>query len=302
MKKIFLLLVALYVIVGSTLDTLQVRADGANDDLTASVSVGTSAPTVGTITCVDGSTLTLSAETTKLLNCSATISDLNGYADISSVRGVFHNSSAESGASDTRDNYKNATCAFTNAGSGTTRDVQCTFSIWYHANPAAWTVYFNATDSGGLTGSNTTTVTLNSLVALNVSETSISFGTVSLGGTSSEITTNIKNTGNVVIDLNINESLYSGYMNCTDTGSDDIQTNAASTGVRYNTTTGFSFAATSWNLTSTNPLADVNWVESSDSGTPTAPSNPLYWLIKLPASGLTGSCSTTVRISAAQSA
>ncbi|NOR84842.1 hypothetical protein GQ473_01885 [archaeon] len=305
MKKsisLFCIILSLYIVVVFVLDTPSVLADGANDDLSANVTIGTSGPSVGAITCVDGATITLNAETTKILNCSATITDSNGYQDISSVRGTFYNSTTESETGDTQDNYKNATCAFTNAGSGTDRNIECTFTVWYHANPADWTVYFNATDAGELTGNNTATITVNTLVALNVTESIIDFETVALGGTSNEITTAIKNTGNVIIDLNINETLYNGYMNCTDADSDDIQTDAAGTGIRYNTTASFAFDDTSWNLTATNSLADVSWAESSDSGAPTAPTNNLYWLLKLPSSGLKGDCSTVVRISAAQDA
>jgi len=276
-----------------------VIADTSND-VSANVTVGGEAPTVSTITCVDGATLTLNAETTKLLNCSATITDLNGYEEIDSVRGVFYNSSAEDDSEDYTQNYKNGTCFFTEAGSGTDRDVECTFTVWYHANPNDWTVYFNAT-AGSDTAINTTTVTVSDLVALNVTETEIDFGSVDLGENSSQITTVIKNTGNVDIDLNINETLYNGGMYCTDVASDNITTDAASTGVRYNTTTGFIFADTVSNLTDTNPLYDFNLGEASDTGAPTAPTDDLYWLIKLPASGLTGSCSTTVRISATAS-
>ncbi len=294
------LIVSIYLTVVFVLDSPNVLADGDNDDLDANVTIGTAAPSVGAISCVGGTTLTLNAETTKLLNCSATITDSNGYQDIISVRGTFHNSTSESDGGDTRDNYKNATCVFTNTGSGTDRNIECAFTVWYHANPADWTVYFNATDNGGLTGNNTATITVDTLIALNVTETAIDFETVALGGTSNEITTAIKNTGNVIIDLNINETLYGGYMNCTDADSDDIQTDAAGTGIRYNTTTSFTFSDTPWNLTASNPLVNVSWAEADESSTPTAPTNDLYWLLKLPSSGLKGDCSTVVRISAAQ--
>ena len=300
MKKSFLLLVGLYVLVVFALDIPGVVADGPNDDLTADVTVGTSAPSVGTITCIDDP-LTLGAETTVLHNCSATITDTNGYENINSVRGTFFGSGSEGDSADTRSNYKNATCHFTNAGSGTTRNVECSFTVYYHADPASWTVYFNATDDGGLTGTNTDTLDVNTLVALNVTNTTIPFGTVALGGTSNQINMTIKNTGNVDIDLNINESLYNGVMYCTDGGSDNITTDDTSTGVKYNMTDGFSFDATTSNLTSTNLLLEFNLVEADQSGAPTAPTDDLYWLIKLPSTGLTGSCSTTVRISAAES-
>ncbi len=297
MKKLSLFLLILCALAAAL--GPNVIADVSND-VSANVTIGGEAPTVGAITCVDADPFTLNAETTKLLNCSATITDLNGYEDIDSVRGTFYNSTTEIETGDTRDNYKNGTCHFTEAGSGTDRDVECSFTVWYHANPNDWTVYFNAT-AGTDTAINTTTITVDSLIALNVSETEIDFGSVDMGDNSSEITTTIKNTGNVIIDLNINESVYNGYMNCTDVASDDIQTDAASTGVRYNTTTGFIFADTVSNLTDTSPLFDLNLAEADQNGDPTATSDDLYWLITLPASGLTGSCSTTVRISATAS-
>ncbi len=293
MKKLslfLLILCALAAALGSN-----VIADTSND-VSANVTIGGEAPTVGAITCIDADPFTLSAETTKLLNCSATITDLNGYEDIDSVNGFFYSSATVDDGADTRDNYENGTCYLT-TGSGTTREAECTFTVWYHANPTDWTVYFNAT-AGNDNVTNTTTITVDSLIALNVTETEIDFGSVDLDGTSDQVNITIKNTGNVVIDLSINESVYNGYMNCTDIASDDIQTDAASTGVRYNTTDAFTFDDTVSNLTDTSPSFDFNLAEADGSGSPTATSDDLYWLIKLPATGLTGSCSTTVRISA----
>lgn len=277
----------------------QVIADGDNDNLTTTVTVQNSAPTVGSITCTPSS-LTPTAETTAMLNCTATITDLNGYQDLTGVRAEFYNDSLGASSNYTK-HYNNATCILYNNVT-TTSTAECTFSTYYHANPAAWTIYLNATDSAVNTGSNTNTVTVNQLTALNVTNTSIPFGSVNLGAQSSEITTAIKNTGNVNIDLNINESLYGGQMACNGVGSANITTDAGSTGVRYNTTSGFNFDTAPWKLTGSNNLRDVNFTKSYvGSGTATPPQYNLYWLIKLPASGISGTCTTTTRISAAAS-
>ncbi len=295
-EEIVSLIYVLFVLIAVGLP--QAIADGDNDNLTTTVTVSNSAPTVGAITCP--SSLTPTAETTVTLNCNATVTDLNGYQDLAGVRAEFYNDSLGASANYTK-HYNNATCILTDNVT-TTSVAKCTFNIYYHASPVIWTIYFNATDSSGSTGSSTNTVTVNQLTALNVTNTSIPFGSVSLGAQSSEITTAIKNTGNVNIDLNINESLYGGQMACNGVGSANITTDAASTGVRYNLTSGFNFDTAPWKLTESNDLRDVNFTKSYvGTGTATPPQYNLYWLIKLPASGISGTCTTTTRISAAAS-
>lgn len=271
-----------------------VIADGDYDDLTTSVTVQNDAPSVGTITC-DPSPFQPDAEASKIINCTATVGDINGYEDLMGIRGEFYNDSLGAANNYTK-HYNNATCAFTNNGTTSTNStVECTFNVYFHADPAYWTIYLNVSDSSGATANNTNTVQVQQRIALNVTETAISFGTVSLGTESSQVTTTIKNTGNVMLDLNINESVNAGYMPC-DVGS--LQTDAASTGVRYNTTNSFDYDSASWKLTSGNDLRDLNWAKSSEAASSTPPEYSLYWKLKLPSTGLSGSCSTTTRISA----
>jgi len=89
-------------------------------------------------------------------------------------------------------------------------------------------------------------------------------------------------------------------MSCDGSGSADIVTNAADTGVRYNTTDGFTFSDTTWKLSSSNDLADVNWQKSDEQTVTVPPEYNLYWKIKIPASGVSGLCTTTTRISATE--
>ncbi|MEA3342826.1 MAG: hypothetical protein U9Q92_01545 [archaeon] len=297
--KYFVLLYLLLLLV--VLATPAVLADGLNDNLTTYVIVGNAAPTVGEITCDPPSTITLTAETSTLLNCTATVSDNNGYENLMGIRGEFYNDSL--GASDNyTKHYNNATCLFTSNGTTDTNStVECTFSIYFHANPAEWTIYFNVSDAAGDTGSNTGTITVASLTALNVTETVINFGNLDLDETSAQQNTTIKNTGNVELDIRINESSHGGNMSCDGVGSADINTSATSTGVRYNTTNAFIFDEADWELTSNNNLIEVNWSKSYDGGSTTPPGYDLYWLIKVPSSGVSGNCSTVTRITATAS-
>ncbi len=296
--KYFVLLYLLLLLV--VLATPAVLADGLNDNLTTYVIVGNAAPTVGAITCIPTS-VTLAAETSTLLNCTATVSDNNGYENLMGIRGEFYNDSLGDEDNYTK-HYNNATCLFTKNGSiSTDSEVECTFSIYFHANPGEWTIYFNVTDAAGDTGSNTNTVTVASLTALNVTETVINFGDLDLDETSVQQTTTIKNTGNVELDILINESSHGGNMTCDGVGSANINTSATSTGVRYNTTDGFTFDEAEWKLTSDNNEIDINWSKSYDGASTTPPGYDLYWLIKVPDSGVSGNCSTVTRITAQES-
>ncbi len=276
-----------------------VIADGADDNLTTTVIVGNDPPTVGTITC-NASSYTPIAESSFFFNCTATVSDNNGYEDLTAIRGEFYNDTRGFPDNYTK-HYSNDTCTFISNASATDRTVDCRFEIYFHANPADWTIYFNVTDASGDTGNNTNTITINTLTALNVTETEINFGNVDLGETSIQQNTTIKNTGNVELDIKINESLHGGNMDCTDVASDDINTSATSTGVRYNTTNAFNFTETTWKLSSGNDLLDLNWSKSYAGGSTTPPGYDLYWLIKLPADSISGTCTTTTRISATAS-
>ncbi|MCK5698612.1 MAG: hypothetical protein KAH93_02105 [Candidatus Aenigmarchaeota archaeon] len=277
-----------------------VIADGADDNLTTTVTVGNDPPTVGEVTC-NSSSFTPIAESTILLNCTATVSDPNGYQDLGGIRAEFYNDTRGDDANHTI-HYYNDTCLFTQNGTTSTNStVECLFTIYYHANPADWTMYFNVTDGDGESGNNTETITIQSLTALNVTNTTIPFGDVGLGEESAQITTTIKITGNVNLDLNINESLYGSNMSCDGVGSANITTNAATTGVRYNTTDSFTFDDTTWKLSSGNDLADVNWSKSNEVSSTVPPEYNLYWKIKIPASGVSGTCTTTTRIAATES-
>lgn len=296
--KYFVLLYLLLLLV--VLATPAVLADGLNDNLTTYVIVGNAAPTVGAITCVPAS-VTLAAETSTLLNCTATVSDNNGHENLMGIRGEFYNDSLGANNNFTK-HYNNATCLFTSNGTSPKNStVECTFSIYFHANPADWTIYFNVSDAAGDTGNNTGTITVASLIALNVTETVINFGNVALDGTSLQQNTTIKNTGNVELDILINESSHGGNMTCDGVGSANINTSDTSTGVRYNTTNGFVFDEAAWKLSSGNDFININWSKSDNGTGTTPPGYDMYWLIKVPDSGVSGNCSTVTRITAQES-
>lgn len=187
-NKIAILLTLLLVVSGGT------PAAFATD---ASAAVDNEAPTVDSVSL--DATFAPSAGTTTAVAVTITVSDGNGYQDISSVDvtvykpdGTLHVASA---------------AATSNAdGSGTTQTYSYTFNMQFYHDPATGGAKYNvtatATDAAAATSAATTTgFNYTALAALNLSASSISFGTISPGARSSTSTLSVSNYGNVRIDI-----------------------------------------------------------------------------------------------------
>ena len=148
----------------------------------------------------------LSACSTVVLWCNATITDDDGWEDIDVVNATFWDPAAttEDASDDNSSHYTNYTCSL---GTNTTANdvpANCSFTLWYYANPVDWTCKIYANDTSGNVDSNsTTTVTINTLRALDA-ENTINFGSLAPGATSpSDVNNTVTNCGNAIIDLNL---------------------------------------------------------------------------------------------------
>jgi len=164
----------------------------------------------------------LTAGSTASVSCTATITDLDGYLDISNVSATFYRTSIGYAAANDDNNHYSANCSG-GSGSGTTQPFTCLYSIWFHAdgtdadspNPSDdWTCRVTPSDSDGEGTSATDAIEMNSISALEISVSSINFaGDYIPGentGSTNEITT-LSNAGNIPIDVEI-----SGDPMCTD--------------------------------------------------------------------------------------
>lgn len=282
-----------------------VSASQSDENITTNVTVSNVAPTVGAITC-DPSSLTPTAGSNTMVSCLATLSDDNGYGDINQSKLItnfwFNETKVETSDDDLNDHYSNGTasnvatdCTWTDA-SGTNITVNCSYTTRYYIDPTVspdiWTVKFVVNDTEDATGSNELAdYTVNSMLGLDVKETSIEYGTLALGDTSLEQITNITNWCNQLIDVDLRESEHSGQLYCPDTDT-NIITNATSTGIRFNDTSSFAFVnGTALTGTSTTFAAfDLNYYDASGT-TDGESASSLYWLIKIPDTGVGGTCS-----------
>jgi len=187
-----------------------------------------------------------------------------------------------------------AECNLGPCGGSSDSDVTttCAFSMWYVADPTDSTSYYPAetwkatvqpADDDNATSSTegTTGNKMNSYLAYAlVTNTTLDYGTVGLGNTSSEATTTVKAIGNVGLDNEI-----SG-LNMTSGGNTIIidQQHAS-------TTSGFAWS-TGITATTT-PAQELEIDCKKTTATNTAATSSTYWLIKIPGTQAAGTYSGT---------
>lgn len=241
------------------------------------------APTVGTVTVTDP--IDLSAGSTKAITCNATFSDADGWANVSSVNATLWDvaASAEGNADDSNDHYTNASCSIGTNTSESDAPATCTFDLQYYANNGTWTCKIRAYDAAA-SGTNQTNTTINTLLALNIPST-INFGTMSLGDTSTNTTeneTSVENYGNVLIDVDLSGddmSCSSGTIPVGNIKYSDTDNTA------YASMTALTTSATTLNL---NVAQRTNGVSTKTT----------YWKIQIPSTGVGGSCTNTITFTA----
>lgn len=156
---------------------------------------------------VDGSedyeSIMLEPNQTTLLSCWGTAFDLDGMDDLNNLTAVIYSDSVNRfGDENLSVLYRNDTCDTTNLK--TTGDWNCTFSVQYFAEPTDWTCIINLTnmDLEFYNDTINTTSIVEDLVALEVHNKTIDFGTRAVGEEyDAETEVLFYNTGNVVLDL-----------------------------------------------------------------------------------------------------
>ncbi|MFA5348959.1 MAG: hypothetical protein WC309_01145 [Candidatus Paceibacterota bacterium] len=296
MKQSTIIAVLFWAIVGiiicsSILSTSSVIAD--SDTANTLTVIGNATPTVVINSQTTPITL-IEDGYTAVAWATATVSDNNGCDEVkfaTSIVAVFYDSAtvATSCSANGRNCYPNAstTCAFSSTdpcdGVGDTSvGWSCYVNPWHYANESAsWTWYIAASDASSTASSTSGFVTVSPLLALNVTETEIDYGTLALNTLSNQTTTTVENTGNdTALDVGIKESVS---FDCNvGTIAPQYEHFSQSSGFAYGEGTA---------LWSTSTTIDADIVQGSD-GTET-PSEPVYWLLTTPADGVSGSCQGT---------
>ncbi len=239
------------------------------------VLAGPAVPSVSNLTATDP--VDLSACSTVVIWCNATVSDGDGWEDVDNVNATLWDDSVtnEGDSDDNSNHYTNYSCTLGTNTSLNDVPANCSFTVQYYANPAEWTCKIYANDTSSNVDSNSTAdVTVNTLRALDA-ENTINFGSLAPGANSSaDINNTITNCGNVAIDLNLSGTNL--------TNASASVTNISVTNVKYN--------VTDWNqdysdnMTSLLYLDDTRTEFSLAKRTNGESNQTTYWKIGMPAS------------------
>jgi len=237
----------------------------------------------------DAASITLTENTTTSVVCTATVTDDDGFADITSVEAKLYRTGVGAGAADDTNNHYtlsgDANC-IPSGGSGTTENYSCTFAVQFFAEPTDigsiyaadnWTCQITPSDSEGAGTANSDTIEMDTTLALNVTA-EIAYGTLGLGNNSgaSPQTAVVTNTGNAIMDPQVSSA---ADMGCTGAGTIPVANQEYSaTTFTYGSGTDLSSTPTTLNLilpkpTSTTPVTD-----------------DCFWGIGIPGTGVGGSC------------
>lgn len=196
----------------------------------ATIAGGNTLPIASAVSIDSGATsVTLTENTTKNVVCAGTVTDSDGFADISTVGAFLYRTGVgTTSASDNNNLYRlygDSQCV-PSSGSGNSETYTCTFPVQYYADATdagspnsadTWSCELHPRDAVATGTPATDTTEMASLIALNVSAT-IAYGSVDANtdtGTTNQTTT-VTNTGNRDMDPQL-----SG-VNMTDGGSNTI--------------------------------------------------------------------------------
>lgn len=260
-----------------------------NEELTYTLNTsGNSAPVASSVSIDSGAeTVVLTGGTTKNVVCAGTVTDTDGYEDITSVTAKLYRSGVGAGAGDDNENHYTLTgdsdCV-PSGGSSNTETYTCTFDIYFYADPTDdgsdyaaqnWGCEMTPSDGDGAGTADTDTIEMGTLQSISVSST-INFGSVSPGqnSTGDHITT-VTNTGNVEIDFKVS----GGSLSCTTRGTIPVGSQEYSlSSFNYGDGTDLSDSEANINASLVKPT----------SGSPSVTDN-LYWQVAVP-TGVEGGC------------
>jgi len=269
--------------------SFNVRADTASGNVT----IQNTAPTMGTVTLLNQAAadeaITLSAGGTVVVTASATVTDVNGGASVSSASGtLYHSTSTSGGADDENIHITNSSCVL-GTPSGNDILATCSFTMNFMALGGTWTANLTAVDDSSAQVSGTDDNTVNDLAGLDVVEATIDFGSLELGANSSTgADMTVRSQGNVQIDAQYSGNNYTCTVGTIDVGN----TNYGLTDVSYDELTTALTAdpttQTAFDL-GVRGVATANGANSDENE---------YLGIKIPTSGVSGTCTNTLTVTA----
>jgi len=303
--KPFLILMAISLSGIIIFQTIALTGYLTNETIPANVTIGNEEPTVGNVTCSSGASphvITPLPCQNQTVNCWALVTDLNGANDIRNVTGDLgvdvsgKRACNDFWASNPTICYFSSNCTYTGINS-TTRNYTCAFNdfryfarVDYSMAKNNWSARLDATDSEGTTaGWSYYLEYVENLTAIDVQETFLNFGTMTLGETTSndsEVNSTIANCGNGDMYVNVSGT----DLPCNTQGTIPVGN------LKYNGTYGSEYVDDIALTTSSSMIPyfksfdDVIDYAINDAGS----KDQVSWQISIPATGVKGLCAGNV--------
>jgi hypothetical protein len=141
------------------------------------------------------------------VNCSADISDQDGDGDLVSAWAyLWHESVAIGDGDDPQNHFYNDSCAITGVDGDNNAKVDCLFTLSFYTWNGSWTCNLTVNDTGDLNGTAETTATITELMAINVDNSDLDFGSLAINKTTQSVDYDrtIWNEGNINISVKLN--------------------------------------------------------------------------------------------------
>ncbi|MBS3903624.1 MAG: hypothetical protein KGZ30_04620 [Anaplasmataceae bacterium] len=263
-------------------------------NVSSSVTVGNAAPTVSNVVLNGGSTIVLTPNATTAITVSFRINDPNGCEDVivngNTTSTVFRSGVGSACSASNLSCYIISTTTSNCSGNASTTDATTTFGIYYFAdstNGASssydaqdWVAHVAARDATGATSSATSTHReLNVLTAIELSTTSISYGSISAGSdtgsTNQSVTSTNAGNSSTTLRLHASSTLASGA-------------NSIATSSQRYSTSSFTYAGTSTALTDTVTTVSGFLITSPTSTASSSYSRATLWGLAVPGGTPTG--------------
>jgi len=280
-------------VAGPVNTTLTGAAADAAPDMT--LTIANTAPTVDSVLLEDSDLapsdeLDLTAGSTTFFNCTGTVTDTDGTSDIDNVKAtLFHNLTRNATSPDNDTNhYTNESCNVTTLDTDTL-NYTCSFNVEFYATSGLWNCNITVNDTSGINDSKIDNATVTELVAIDVEDSTINFGSMNVNTNTgaTDIAKNITNQGNTDIDLNLN--VYG------DSFSDNISMNCSTNSInasflKWSLTAGTNYASKSSSVSDSSGINIANFNLFSGP----ASNKTLYFGMGIPSSPIvSGTCQGT---------
>jgi len=283
-----------------TVGEVNVTVTGAGFDLANNLTLN-SPPSIDSIF-VDDSThspaneIDLLAANSRQVYCVANITEFDSDSIINVNASFFDSGYSFDTPDDNNYHYLNQSCNVdSDFGNENQSQINCSFEVFYYANPGSWTCQIVLEDENSASKNDTDTTSVNELLAVGLID-SVDFGVVNLEEVSSELVLNVTNYGNVLVNLSL-----SGYGSSEgDNLSMDCLSGNITVGfIKYNLTDSVGgtlnythFSGNYTNLTSSPYVNEFN-INYRQDDTENEAIDETYWRTYVP-DAVAGTCSGTI--------